>query len=357
MSRLSIIIKLIPGFIPIIIYILIEEIYGTIPGLIAAIAIGIAEIIYFFIKDRKVDKFVLADTLLIVFLGAVSLSLDNPVFFKIKPGLIQVIICFIIGLSAYSRINIVGAMTGRYLKRSNMDTSKIDEKDVQRSLKILFWILSLHTLLIFYATFYMSDKAWAFISSVLIYIIFGLFIVAEFFRKKISGKKYQNEEWLPIVDEEGKITDIKPRSLCHGRKEKPLHPVVHLHVMRNNKLYLQKRRHDKKIQPGKWDTAVGGHVSTDESIELSLQRESKEELNLDILSAKLIDKYIWESEVERELVFTFATTTNQVIRTNPDEIEEGRYWSKKEIERNINNEIFTPNFITEFNKYKELLFK
>jgi isopentenyldiphosphate isomerase/intracellular septation protein A len=356
MSRLSIILKLIPGFIPIIIYILIEEIYGTIPGLVAAIAIGIIEITYFFLKDKKVDKFVLADTLLIVLLGAVSLSLDNPVFFKIKPGLIQIIICSIIGLSAYSKINIVGAMTGKYLKRTNLDTSNIDEKDVQRSLKVLFWLLAAHTLLIFYATFYMSDKAWAFISSVLIYIIFGLFIITEFARKKIIGQKYQNEEWLPIVNEEGKITGAKPRSLCHGQKDKPLHPVVHLHVLRNNKLYLQKRSLDKKIQPGKWDTSVGGHVSTEESIELSLQRESKEELGLDLSSVKLIDKYIWESDVERELVFTFATATNQVIKINPEEIEEGRYWSKKEIERNLDKDLFTPNFIMEYNKYKNILF-
>ena len=357
MSRLSIILKLIPGFIPIIIYILIEEIYGTVPGLIAAIGIGIGEILYFFIIDKKVDKFILADTLLIVFLGAISLSLDNPVFFKIKPGLIQLIICSIIGLSAFSRINIVGAMTGKYLKRTNINTSNIDQKDVQRSLRILFWLLSSHTLLIFYATFYMSDKAWAFISSVLIYIIFGIFIIGELARKKIIGKKYQNEEWLPIVDNEGKITDIKPRSLCHGKKDKPLHPVVHLHVLRNNKLYLQKRASDKKIQPGKWDTAVGGHVSANETIEYSLQRESMEELGLELSSVKLIDKYIWESEVERELVYTFITNTNQVININPEEIEEGKYWSKKEIESNLDKDIFTPNFIEEYNKYSDILFK
>lgn len=356
MSRLSIITKLLPGFIPIFIYIIIEEIYGIVPGLIAAIAIGIGEIIYFYIKDRKIDKFVLADTFLIVLLGGVSLGMDNPIFFKIKPGMVQVILCTIIGLSAFSKINIVGAMTGKYMKRANLDTSNIEEKDVQRSLKSLFFILIIHTALIFYSAFYMSEKSWAFISSALLYIIFGLFILSEFIRKRMISNRYKNEEWLPIVNEEGKVIGNKPRSLCHGSKDKPLHPVVHLHVLRNNKLYLQKRRMDKKIQPGKWDTAVGGHVSADESIELSLQRESKEELGLDLSSVKLIDQYIWESEVEREMVFTFMTTTNQVIKVNPDEIEEGRYWSKKEIERNIENGIFTPNFIEEFNKYKSILF-
>ncbi len=356
MSRLSIIIKLLPGFIPIFIYIIIEEFYGTIEGLISAIIIGFIEITYFYIKDKNIDKFVLTDTLLIIFLGGISLGLDNPIFFKIKPAIIQIIISIIIGLSAFSRINIVGIMTGKYLKKSNIDTYNIDKQDIQKSLKILFYILIIHSLLIFYSAFYMSDKAWAFVSSILLYIIFGIFILYEFIKKKTVNNKYKNEEWLPIVNEEGVVIETKPRSICHEAKEKPLHPVVHLHVIRNKKLYLQKRKHDRKIQAGKWDTAVGGHVSASESIELSLQRESKEELGLNLSSIKFIDKYVWESEVERELVFTFLTTTSQIIKINTDEIEEGRYWSKKEIENNINNNIFTPNFIMEFNKYKDLLF-
>lgn len=38
-----------------------------------------------------------------------------------------------------------------------------------------------------------------------------------------------------------------------------LHPVVHLHLFNSRgELYLQKRPEWKDIQPGRWDTAVGG---------------------------------------------------------------------------------------------------
>ena len=41
-----------------------------------------------------------------------------------------------------------------------------------------------------------------------------------------------------------------------------LHPVVHLHLFNSRgELYLQKRPEWKDIQPGRWDTAVGGHVA------------------------------------------------------------------------------------------------
>lgn len=67
-----------------------------------------------------------------------------------------------------------------------------------------------------------------------------------------------NQEMFPIVDEQGTITGAATRGECHSGS-KLLHPVVHLHVFNSKgELYLQKRPEWKDIQPGKWDTSVGG---------------------------------------------------------------------------------------------------
>lgn len=78
---------------------------------------------------------------------------------------------------------------------------------------------------------------------------------------------YDNkEEMFPIVDEQGNITGAATRGECHNGS-KLLHPVVHLHVFNSKgELYLQKRPDWKDIQPGKWDTAVGGHIDLGENI-------------------------------------------------------------------------------------------
>ena len=73
-------------------------------------------------------------------------------------------------------------------------------------------------------------------------------------------------EHFPIVNENGEIIGKATRTECHSGSFL-LHPVVHLHVFNSRgELYLQKRAENKDIQPGKWDTSVGGHVDYGEEI-------------------------------------------------------------------------------------------
>jgi len=199
----------------------------------------------------------------------------------------------------------------------------------------------------------MSKEAWAFVSGGLFYIIFGIYILYEFLKNKF--KKTNNEEILPIVDNQGNIIGKAPRSVCHSSKEY-LHPVVHLHIINNKgELLLQKRPINKKIQPNKWDTAVGGHVSFGETIEESLKRETLEEIGVRDYKAKIITKYIWQSDVESELVFCFSTEYNGKIKVNKTELSDVKFWSKSEIVKNIGCGLFTPNFEHEFVLIEKIL--
>ena len=112
-------------------------------------------------------------------------------------------------------------------------------------------------------------------------------------------------ELLPLVDEQGNVIGCATRGECHGGT-KPLHPVVHLHVFNpQGDLYLQRRPDWKDIQPGKWDTAVGGHVDWGETVEEALQREVREEIGLTDFVPEAITRYVFESARERELVNVF----------------------------------------------------
>ena len=157
-------------------------------------------------------------------------------------------------------------------------------------------------------------------------------------------------ERLPIVDTEGRVTGSATRGKCHGGSMW-LHPVVHLHVFdMHGRIYLQKRPDWKEIQPGKWDTAVGGHVDYGEDIVSALRREAREELGLTDICPEFVTRYIFESDRERELVYAYRVTTDLTPRPT-EELAGGRFWTFAEIEDAIaTGNILTPNFIEEYRR-------
>lgn len=158
-----------------------------------------------------------------------------------------------------------------------------------------------------------------------------------------------NDELFPVVDEDGNIVGTATRGECHGGS-KLLHPVVHLHVFDGKgNLFLQKRPEWKDIQPGKWDTSVGGHVDLGEDVSSALKREVSEELGIEEFVPEFIVSYVFESDRERELVFVHKTVYDGPILPSA-ELNGGRFWSREEIVSNIGSGVFTPNFEQEYRR-------
>lgn len=154
---------------------------------------------------------------------------------------------------------------------------------------------------------------------------------------------------FPVVDEEGHITGAASRGECHNGS-KLLHPVVHLHVFNSTgDIYLQKRPAWKDIQPGKWDTAVGGHVDLGENVDAALKREAGEELGITDFTPEQLTHYVFESSRERELVFAYRCTYDGPVIPSA-ETDGGRFWTMEEIRGNMGKDVFTPNFESEFRR-------
>jgi isopentenyldiphosphate isomerase/intracellular septation protein A len=345
--NLSLLKKLLPGLLPLFIFIIADEVWGTQVGLYVALGFGLGELVFYYLRYKKIDKFILLDTGLLLILGVISIALENDLFFKIKPALIECILLVIIAISLWGPRNLIMSMSQRYLGEIQLNADQ--EKAMRMNMIAMFWITLVHIILVLYSAKYMSKEAWAFISGGLFYIFFALYFCILWVIKQIRVRQFNKEEWFPVVDETGKVTGRAPRSVCHDGKSMLLHPVIHLHLFnREGKIFLQKRSMNKDIQPGKWDTSVGGHIAPGETIEDALSREVREEIGLKNFDPRFIHKYVWESPREKELVFSFVSVSDKLPVINKDEIDDGKFWTTDDVRRNIGKQIFTPNFEHEF---------
>ncbi|MEW5801783.1 MAG: NUDIX domain-containing protein [bacterium] len=161
----------------------------------------------------------------------------------------------------------------------------------------------------------------------------------------------ETEEYFEIVNQQGEILGVAPRSVCHGNPAL-IHRVIHVLVFNHDgKLLLQKRSLNKDIQPGKWDTSVGGHLAVGESFEEAAYREMKEELSIQDVPIRSLYQYIWRSEVETELVKTFICRFDGQIIYDRNEIEDVRFWDMDSLLSRVDTGPFTPNLKEELHKY------
>lgn len=353
MNRLELLKKMLPGFIPLFVFVAADAIWGTKIGLYVAVAVGFIQLIIDYIRFKKIDKFILLDTALIVALGVVSIIADNAIFVKLKPAFIEFIMAIIVGVSVFTPKNIMLGMSKRYMKGVDFNEQMI--KKLNQSMKRLFIILIVHIALTVYSAYFMSNAAWAFISGGLFYIIVAIYAAYEFISQKMKNK---NTEYLPVVDEEGKILGKASREECHSNPEL-MHPVIRLHIFNSRgEILLQQRGFNKSVEPGKWDSAVAGHVLYGEKIEDAVKRETFEEVNLKINKFDFIKKSVLKIDNQTELVLVYFTITDQEPKADEDEVEQIKFCKIEDVKKSKMQ--ITPAFESEYDlliQLREKVFK
>ncbi|MEI3000306.1 MAG: NUDIX domain-containing protein [Victivallis sp.] len=142
------------------------------------------------------------------------------------------------------------------------------------------------------------------------------------------------QEYFDIYDEAGNRIGRALRSECHGNPAL-LHHTSHVVVFHpaGGRILLQKRSRSKDIQPGKWDTAVGGHVDAGEDYLTAALRELREELGVTASAGEL--RHLFDSKirnaVESEDVRVYALRSAGPFRFQPEEIDEIRFWTADEL--------------------------
>lgn len=165
-----------------------------------------------------------------------------------------------------------------------------------------------------------------------------------------------SKEFFDIYDENGNCTGTAPRSECHGNPAL-LHRAAHVVVIHpdTGDILLQKRKITKDIQPGKWDTAVGGHLEPGESFLDGAKRELSEELGVsgDVQLEWLFMEKV-RNDIESEDAGVFALKHSGPFCFQESEIDDLRFWSAIELFDENNRKNFTPLLLSELDKLREI---
>ena len=165
----------------------------------------------------------------------------------------------------------------------------------------------------------------------------------------------RTEEIFEIVDENNKVIGTAKRSECHGNPAL-LHRTVHVIVFHpDGRMLLQKRSMNKDIQPGKWDTAVGGHLVPGEDFEIAARREMQEELGV---PGNLPLEYLFDSKIrnriESENTRVYSTLCEGPFDFPKDEIDDVKFWTPCELRKGLTEDYFTENLKVELEKLFEM---
>lgn len=156
------------------------------------------------------------------------------------------------------------------------------------------------------------------------------------------------DELFDIYSSDGVCIGSAPRSECHGNPAL-LHHSAQVFVFDSaGRILLQKRSPDKDIQPGRWDTSVGGHLAAGEDYLTAARRETAEELGVaeELEFVHFFDIAIRNS-IESEDVRVFRTIYDGPFSFQRSEIDSIRFFTADELKDPEWQKDFTPNLINE----------
>ncbi len=193
---------------------------------------------------------------------------------------------------------------------------------------------------------------WAFAP---IFVFLMLFF--EYIRLSYLQKKLNSEEWVAIVDEKGKVIGKIAKSETSKHGNKYLHPVVRIAVTCKGRLFLIPRMENMLLDPGKIDHPFEkyvkyGHTLDEAAINLVKDKECK----IPDIKPRFSIKYLFENDKTRRLIFLYTIDAcDEECIQSQEEFKTGKFWTQKQIEENLNAEVFSECFEMEYDYLKNTI--
>ena len=154
-----------------------------------------------------------------------------------------------------------------------------------------------------------------------------------------------DEDIFDVVNKHDEVIGREPRSIVHAQGLR--HRAAHVLVFNAaGQIFLQLRSMTKDNNPGVWDSSCSGHVDAGESYAVAAERELMEEIGL--LVEKPLEPLFKLDACEAtgmEFCWVYRTHFEGPFDLNPEEIDEGRWYSTPELTEQLetNSDAYSPS--------------
>ena len=161
------------------------------------------------------------------------------------------------------------------------------------------------------------------------------------------------EDIFDVVNEHDEVIGREPRSVVHARGLR--HRAAHVLVFNAaGKVFLQLRSMTKDNNPGVWDSSCSGHVDAGETYVVAAERELMEEIGL-LVEQPLEPLFKLDAceDTGMEFCWVDRTQSEGPFDLNPEEIDEGRWFSAQELTEQLdaNPEVYSPSLRLIWNQH------
>ena len=182
---------LLGGLLPVLLFTVVEDRYGTLVGLVVGMIYGVCEIIFEKWKYKKVERMTWFGNGLLLFFGGISLLTADGVWFKLQPAIIELAMAGFLFGSWIMKKPFLWTMANS--QGAFVDFPVEGQKAIEKGFSGITMRLSvfflMHAVLATHAAFYWSSKAWMLLKGVgfTVSMLVYLFLEVILLRKSLQS--------------------------------------------------------------------------------------------------------------------------------------------------------------------------
>jgi len=185
-------------------------------------------------------------------------------------------------------------------------------------------------------------------------IVIAALLLFEYYRLGYLKKKLDAEEWVAVVDEQGRVIGKIAKSETWKMGNKYMHPVVRIAVAHAGRIFLAPRSENMLLDPIDIDHPFEKYVEYGHTLDETAENILKEN-NIHNLKPRFSIKYLFENKKTKRLIYLYTIENCDENIFNRQKFENGKFWTQKQIEENLSKGFFSECFEKEYEYLKNTL--